>query len=80
MKQVSHIISAESFKIQICEALGLQPDKVRRLIIDIDIPDSPIPVYVEMYADERILSLDWKTGLAHAKIIRELEKVKGYER
>lgn len=59
------IVSARDFRVQVCEALGLVPMTVRRIIIDIDSEDmnAPLPVYVEMVGDKDILSLDWNQGL-----------------
>jgi len=40
----------------VCEALGLDPNMVRRIVIDYA-PDGAVIAHVEMYADERILAL-----------------------
>lgn len=51
----------------ICEALGLEANTVKQIIIDID-SDAPIRVYVEMYATDWILDLDWAKGLKGAEV------------
>jgi len=65
MAKKCDIVSARDFKIQVCEALGLDPMVVKRVIIDIDAErrDEPLPVYVEMVGGGNILSLDWNQGL-----------------
>lgn len=53
----------------ICEALGLDPWLVRRVIIDINADDpGPLPVYVEMYGTDKLLEVDWAAGLKGAEI------------
>ena len=68
MVKKCNIASARDFKIQVCEALGLIPMTVQRIIIDIDSEDmnAPLPVYVQMVGDGTILSLDWNQGLLRA--------------
>ena len=68
MAKKCDIVSARDFKIQVCEALGLVPMTVQRIIIDIDSEDmnAPLPVYVQMVGSENILSLDWNQGLLRA--------------
>jgi len=40
----------------VCEALGLDPNMVRRIVIDYP-PGNVVIAHVEMYADERILAV-----------------------
>lgn len=42
----------------ICNALGVDSDMVRRIIIDINI-EYPVVAYVEMYGSEKILDINW---------------------
>ena len=53
----------------LCKALEIDERKVRRIIIDCDAtrPD-PAVVYIEMWASNKILELDWSTHLEGAKI------------
>ena len=73
MAKKCNVISVQMFQVQVCEALGLDPMEVKRIIIDLDAANGsdPMPVYVEMVADKSILSLDWNEGLKKAKVIRE---------
>lgn len=41
---------------QMCEAFGLEPNMVARLVVDYQ-PGGMIVAYVEMYADQRILDV-----------------------
>lgn len=41
---------------QMCEAFGLDPNMVRRLVVDYQL-GGMVVAYVEMYADERILTV-----------------------
>ena len=55
-----NIINAHELGPKICEVLDIDPNKVGRLILDIDATATePIRVYVELLADERMLSVDW---------------------
>ena len=75
MATAESIIGVQDFQMKVCEALGLDPGRVARIIIDLKADNyGPVPVYVEMICDKRILSLDWGKGLAEAEIIREQEE------
>lgn len=75
MATAESIIGVHDFQMQVCEALGLDPGRVGRIIIDLDCNNcGPIPIYVEMIGDDRLLSVDWGKGLEGAKIIREPEE------
>jgi hypothetical protein len=54
----------------IANAVGLEVDRVQRIIIDIQV-NCPVRLFVEMIGDERLLSMDWGKGLTGAEIIRE---------
>ena len=72
MATAESIIGVQDFQMKVCEALGLDPGRVARIIIDLKADNyGPVPVYVEMIADKRILSLDWGKGLTGAEIVRE---------
>jgi hypothetical protein len=61
------IYTGASFGLQLCEALGLDPGQTGRIIVDVP-PTGAIKVYVEMYASEKVLDLDWSKGLQGAEI------------
>jgi L-alanine-DL-glutamate epimerase-like enolase superfamily enzyme len=68
---VASIITGESLAVQVCEALGLDPGTVVRLIIDLDCRDpGPIPVYVQMCGTKEMLEIDWEAALKGAKVIK----------
>ena len=73
MAKKCNVISVDTFQVQVCEALGLDPMVVKRIIIDLDAAniDDPAPVYVEMVADKSVLGLDWHKGLKKVEVIRE---------
>ena len=54
--------------ILICEAIGLDPMAVRRIVIDID-ADSPIMIYTEMYGTKPLLNINWDMNLKGASIV-----------
>ena len=72
----STVISVQKLQVQVCEAMGLIPMTVRRIIIDLDAAKryEPVSVYVQMVGDKDLLSLDWSEGLKGAEIIREPKK------
>jgi hypothetical protein len=59
---------------QMCEAFGLDPNMVARLVVDYQ-PGGMIVAYVEMYADRRIL--DVQHTLDGVKIVREERPIDG---
>jgi hypothetical protein len=61
-----HIIAGKEIGIKISEALGIDPDRTRRIVLDIGI-EGPIVAYVELLGDRRLLQVDW-TGLHGATI------------
>jgi len=74
------ILGTERIGIPVCEALGLDPNRVSRIIIDINAyVGGPVKVYVEMIADERMLTLDWSEGLREGAEILRVSKEDGWE-
>ena len=72
MATAEGVIGTHDFQIQVCEVLGLNSSRVARIIIDLDCDNyGPIPIYVEMIGDDRLLSVDWGKGLKGAEIVRE---------
>lgn len=77
MATAENIIGVHDFQMQVCKALGLNPSRTSRIIIDLDCNNcGPIPIYVEMIGDDRLLFLDWGKGLEGAEIIREPKESK----
>jgi len=61
--------SAERLATLLCEAMGIDPDMTRRVILDVNVSsDKYIVAYVEMYGDERLLAIDWRAELAGVDI------------
>lgn len=56
---MSHVIRGTEVAVKVSEALGLDPGKVRRIVLDIRLDDA-ITAYVEMYGDARLLDLRWE--------------------
>lgn len=53
-------ISGNELNIKVCKALGLDPNLVSRVVLDLDACNpGPIPVYVEMYSNEKLLDIQW---------------------
>jgi hypothetical protein len=61
------IIAGKDLGVKVCEALDLPVDQVRRVIIDIP-ASGAVLVYVELFASESILDLDWNKGLQGAQV------------
>jgi hypothetical protein len=53
----------------VCEALGINTDLTRRVILDINASARELVcVYVEMYGSKSLLNIDWAEGLKGAVI------------
>ena len=65
------IISGEALGMAVCEAMGIDPHRTGRIILDLGVGFEPVKVYVEMIGDDRLLSVDWSKGLKGAVIMRE---------
>lgn len=44
---------------KICEALGVEQGRVRRVVLDVRF-DAPVKAYVEMFASGKVVSIDWQ--------------------
>lgn len=52
--------SPDVLGVKVCEALGIDPDLVQRIVIDIDACRvGPLPVYVQMIGTDKLLNIDW---------------------
>jgi len=47
------------FEAQLCAALDLEPQRVKRIIIDLDVENPFVMAYVEMYAGENMIDVDF---------------------
>ncbi len=56
------IIMGKPLKAKFAEALGLDPNSVQRIVLDISV-DEPITAYVTMLGDERLLNVSWDDWL-----------------
>lgn len=65
---MNDIITAKALKVKICEALGLDPGRVSRIVIDIDARDELLRVDVEIYGDTRLLDIEWEPGVMKVEI------------
>jgi len=65
------LAQGRDFGKEVCEALGLDPDVTRRVIIDINSgAGGLVMVYVERYGTDGLFNVDWAAGLAGAEIAR----------
>ena len=70
MVKSTDVIPNIDIGVLVCEALGIDPMQVGRIIIDIDASVSgPVKVYTEMYAMKSLLDIDWSRGLKGASIV-----------
>lgn len=53
---MNKLIASHEFQKQLCTALGLEAKLIRRIVLDVNI-HSAVVVYVEMYADEKMLKI-----------------------
>lgn len=58
MKDRPRIIIGREWARRVCEALGLDAQRVRRIVVDAQ-PDEALHVYVEYLGDERMLSVSF---------------------
>jgi len=70
---MAHIIRSDEVTVEVCKALGLDPGKVRRVVLDLNI-NEPLTAYVEMYGDERFLDIQWTLDGAMIVTQEETEK------
>lgn len=53
------LIFADDVAIKVCEVLGINPHRARRIVLDLPV-GKPITAYVEMYGDTRFLNIKWE--------------------
>jgi hypothetical protein len=63
-------VKQHDFGIKICQALGLDPTQIRRVIVDVH-ADGPVVVFVEMYAPDPdvMWQINWTAALSAAEIV-----------
>ena len=49
---------SDDFAVEICKALGLNPMRVQRVILDFQ-HHQPVAAYVEMYGTSRLYEISW---------------------
>jgi len=65
------IAQGQDFGKMVCEALGLDVDVTRRIIIDINSgAHGLVMVYVERYGTDGLFNVDWAAGLTGAEITK----------
>ena len=52
----SRIISGKEFSVVLCKSLGLDPNRIRRIVLDVSVRDVVI-AYVELIGDSRLLEI-----------------------
>ena len=50
------------FAQKLCTALGIPMEQTRRIVLDIG-TDCAVTAYIEMYAGQSIIDLDWEKGM-----------------
>lgn len=53
-----NIIRSDEACMEVCKALGIDPGRVQRLVLDFQ-AGMPIVVYVQMIGDGRFLDIQW---------------------
>lgn len=77
MDDILSIENRAELETQLCNALGVDITKTKRIIIDLDCQNILVMVYVEMYASNKILDVDWGVlGGAKIKILEANEAQK----
>jgi hypothetical protein len=56
------VIRGDEVGVKICEALGIDAKKVRRVVLDTGLPGEILTAHIEMYGDERFLNIKWELG------------------
>jgi hypothetical protein len=54
--------TGQEFVKKLCEALGVPYEMTRRIVLDVG-TDCAITAYIEMYASEQVVDLEWEKGL-----------------
>lgn len=58
MARSEHMEKQRELMSEICNAQGIDRNKVVRLLIDMGV-DAPMKIYVEMVGDPAVIKLDW---------------------
>ena len=67
MAQVIQVAKADELSTKICQALGIDPGMVARLIVDLQVHE-PAMVHVQFVGSVKLLDLDWGGLLEGADI------------
>jgi len=57
---------ADDLAVQVCKALDIDPEMVRRVVIDLEVGNAA-RVFVEMWGDKKLLDVQW--NLLHGVVI-----------
>lgn len=68
---VFDIVTANALKIKVCEALGLDPNEVSRIVIDISAEHSPLMVDVTLVGGLRLLDIKWPLNAMVVRVNEE---------
>lgn len=69
MSDTNPVVTSESVGILLCKALGIDPDKAQRIVIDVQAGEiTPPTVYVQMVGDQRLLEVGWDVLLSKMDI------------
>ena len=61
--------TAEWLAIELCKKLGIEPDGVTRMIIDME-PGEPARIYVGLVAGDEVLNLPWNDKQASYQVLK----------
>lgn len=68
---VFDIVTANALKIKVCEALGLDPNAVSRIVIDISAEHAPLMVDVTLVGGLRFLDIKWPLNAMAVRVNEE---------
>ncbi len=71
---MADVISGKDFLNQICEAIDINPDNVRRVVLDIKYNDV-ITVYVEQLGTDKLLNINMNSDGIKLSEISTIKKV-----
>lgn len=58
------------FHAQICEAVGIDPENVHKVIVEATAGEPIVSVYIELIGDERLLRVDWAGNADKLKVVK----------
>jgi len=67
------LAQGREFGTVVCEALGLDPDVTRHILIDIPL-DGPVIAYVEQFTSAAAFEVDWGKTLGQIKVVEAIDE------